>query len=60
MAQLGQGDAESLAALVARLNRTGDPDWLAGDIVGALTVLTGQRFGHDYDAWQSWWAQQNE
>jgi hypothetical protein len=58
MAQLGQGDSESLAALVARLNRPGDPDWLAGDIVGALTALTGQRFGHDYRAWRSWWGQQ--
>jgi len=58
MAQLGQGDSESLAALVARLNRPGDPDWLAGDIVGALTALTGQRFGHDYGAWRSWWVQQ--
>ncbi len=57
MAQLGQGDSESLAALVARLNRPGDPDWLAGDIVGALTALTGQRFGHDYGAWRSWWVQ---
>jgi hypothetical protein len=57
MAQLGQEDSESLAALIARLNRPGDPDWLAGDIVGALTALTGQRFGHDYDAWRSWWIQ---
>ena len=32
------------------------PDWLAGDMVGALTALTGQRFGHDYGAWRSWWA----
>jgi hypothetical protein len=58
MAQLGQGDTDSMAALVARLNRPGDPDWLAGDMVGALTALTGQRFGHDYGAWRSWWAQQ--
>jgi len=50
-------DNESLAALVGRLNRPGDPDWLAGDIVGALTALTGQRFGHDYGAWRSWWVQ---
>jgi hypothetical protein len=28
------------------------------DIVGALTVLTSQRFGHDYGAWRSWWVQQ--
>ena len=58
MAQLGQADTASLAALVARLNFPGDPDWLAGDIVGALTALTEQRFGHDYDAWLSWWVQQ--
>jgi hypothetical protein len=58
MAELGQGDTESLAALMARLARPGDPDWLAGDIVGALAVLTGQRFGHDYGAWRSWWEQQ--
>ncbi len=58
MAQLGQRDTESLAALLARLNGPGDPDWLAGDIVGALTALTGQRFGHDYGAWRSWWGQQ--
>jgi hypothetical protein len=58
MAQLGQGDSEGLAALIARLNRPGDPDWLAGDIVGALTALTGQRFGHDYGAWRAWWARQ--
>ena len=58
MAQTGQRDTESLAALVARLNHIGDPEWLAGDIVGALTVLTGQRFGHDYGAWRSWWEQQ--
>ncbi|MEO3428838.1 hypothetical protein AAFN88_08285 [Pelagibius sp. CAU 1746] len=60
MAQLGQGDRESLAALMARLTRPGDPDWLAGDIVGALTVLTGQRFGHDYGAWRSWWDRQRQ
>ena len=60
MAQLGQGDIASIAALVAHLDGPGDPNWLAGDIVGALTVLTGQRFGHDYDAWRAWWAQQQE
>ena len=59
MAQLGQGDRESLTALVARLDRSGDPSWLAGDIVGALTALTGQRFAHDYGAWRSWWEQQH-
>ena len=33
--------------LIARLDHPGDPDWLAGDIIGSLTVLTGERFGHD-------------
>jgi outer membrane protein assembly factor BamB len=60
MAQLDQRDTKSLAALVDRLDGPGDPKWLAGDIVGALTALTGQRFGHDYDAWRSWWVEQQE
>ena len=54
-AELGQNDAATLAALIARLDRPGDPDWLAGDIIGALTALTGERFGHDVAAWQAWW-----
>lgn len=55
-AELGQKDTETLAALIARLERAGDPDWLAGDMIGALTVLTGQRHGYDIAAWKRWWA----
>ena len=38
-------DDATLAALIAHLETPGDPDWLAGDMIGALTSLTGQRFG---------------
>ncbi len=55
-AQLGQADTETLGALIGRLGGAGDPDWLDGDLVGALTALTGARFGHDRDAWRAWWA----
>ncbi len=59
-ARLGQRDPATIGALVARLGRTGDPDWLEGDIVGALSTLTGQRFAYDRTAWRRWWrAQQN-
>lgn len=52
-AELGQSDRRTLDALIARLDRAGDPDWLAGDMVGALTVLTGRRFGYNSDAWRN-------
>ncbi len=42
--------------MIERLGRAGDPPWLAGDVVGALTALTGERFGYDVDAWRGWWA----
>lgn len=48
-------DPVLLAALIERLGRTGDPPWLKGDAIGALTALTGERFGHDPAAWQDWW-----
>ena len=54
-ARLGQNDSATLAALVARLGRAGDPRWLTGDMIGALSDLTGRRFGYDLDAWRSWW-----
>jgi hypothetical protein len=58
VSQLGQADPETLGALMARLNRTGDPPWLTGDIIGALTVLTGKPFGRDRAAWREWWGKQ--
>lgn len=54
MAQLGQRDDATLDRLVARLDRAGDPPWLAGDMVGALTALTGCPFGYDVAAWRAW------
>jgi hypothetical protein len=51
-AQLGQADAATIRALTARLGRDGDPDWLTGDMVGALTVLTGRRLGYNAAAWR--------
>jgi hypothetical protein len=55
-AELGQKDDKTLATLIARLDRVGDPDWLKGDMIGALTVLTGQKFAYDIAAWKEWWA----
>ena len=56
-AEIGQNDPATLEALIGRLNRDGDPDWLKGDMIGALTVLTGQRFAYDVAAWKRWWAE---
>ncbi len=52
--ELGQNDDPTLESLIARLERRGDPLWLAGDMVGALTALTGCRFGYDAAAWRAW------
>lgn len=59
-AQIGQADAETIQALLDRLDAPDDPPWLIGDIVGALTALTDQRFGYDVAAWRRWWARQNQ
>jgi hypothetical protein len=56
VARLGQKDKETLSALIERLDMPSDPDWFRGDIIGALTDLTGQRFGYDVSAWKRWWA----
>lgn len=53
-AQIGQADGTTIDILVERLDRPDDPLWLKGDIVGALSVLTGQSFGYDIDAWRNW------
>jgi hypothetical protein len=53
--EVGQNDAATIGALVARLDRQDDPLWLTGDVVGALTALTGQRFAYDRAAWRNWW-----
>lgn len=53
--EIGQSDAETLQALIERLDKAGDPDWLKGDVIGALHQLTDLRFGYDIDAWRTWW-----
>ena len=59
IAQIGQSDPETLYALIERLSTFDDPLWLTGDIVGALSALTGQTFGYDITAWQNWWRSQS-
>ena len=54
-ARLGQAGQETIAALMSRLDRDQEPLWLKGDAVGALTALTGKRFGYDFDRWRRWW-----
>ncbi|MDH3693107.1 MAG: formylglycine-generating enzyme family protein [Gammaproteobacteria bacterium] len=50
-----QKDGTTIDTLIKRLDNDKDPFWLKGDIVGALTDLTGNRFGYDFDAWKEWW-----
>ncbi|NKB20553.1 MAG: hypothetical protein GKS01_08645 [Alphaproteobacteria bacterium] len=57
--ELGQKDDKTIAALILRLDFKSDPKWLTGDVVGALTDLTGKRFGYDRKAWQQWWRTRN-
>ncbi len=54
-AELAQNDRATINALMSRLSQPNDPLWLKGDAIGALTVLTGQNFSFDFEAWQSWW-----
>lgn len=52
---LAQSDRTSLDALVARLDRPGDPDWLRHEAMATLATLTGQRLGWEPVAWRAWW-----
>jgi hypothetical protein len=52
---LKQSDRPTLALLVERLQRNDDPSWLRADVIGALTAITGKRFGHDINKWLRWW-----
>lgn len=52
--QVHQADRETLVALLTRLKEASAPQWLHGDFIGALTVLTGQRFGYDLSRWREW------
>jgi hypothetical protein len=55
--RLGQRDRATLASLIARLEDPGTPLWLKGDAVGALTAITGRRFGYDGKAWRDWFSE---
>lgn len=50
-----QRDPATIDALIERLSYDDDPAWLRGDVVGALSALTGQRFAYNVPAWQTWW-----
>jgi len=60
VARIGQSDAATVGALVARLGSQADPAWLDGDLVGALAVLTGERFGYDVAGWRGWWSRRHQ
>ena len=59
-AELDQNDRHTLDALISRLSQPDDPLWLKGDAIGALSILTGERFGFDPDAWRSWWRENRQ
>lgn len=50
--KLSQKDDGTLAALISWLDFKHDPKWVTGDVVVALTDLTGKRFGYGRDAWR--------
>ena len=52
--ELGSADESTVAALIGQLGRA--PDFVDGDLVGALTLTTGQSHGYDLQAWKGWWA----
>lgn len=52
--RLGHADRDVLDALIRRLEDAATPLWLRGDAVGALTAITGERFGYDSVAWRIW------
>ena len=54
-AQVGQADAPTLGVMIDRLGAADQPEWLDGDLVGAVAALTGERFGYDLAAWRHWW-----
>jgi hypothetical protein len=55
VARFEQKDVATIEALIALLDRAGDPPWIHGDTVASLTTLTGQHFGYDIVAWKAWW-----
>ena len=55
-ARIGQDDAETIGAIIEGLGTPGEPAWLDGDRIGALSALSGERFGYRIEAWRAWWA----
>ena len=55
-AQTGQRDDAIIDALITRLDADNEPLWLTGDWVGALSALSGERFGYDLPLWRAWWS----
>jgi len=51
-----QNDRATIDTLVSRLANEEDPLWVKGDVIGALTAITDQRYAYDVEAWRSWWA----
>ncbi|MEM7171339.1 MAG: hypothetical protein AAF530_14295 [Pseudomonadota bacterium] len=51
----GQEDGETVAALIDQLADSDAPLWLKGDVIGALSAITGERFAYDPAAWKKWW-----
>ncbi len=51
----GQNDRATINALLARLGREDDPDWLTSQVIGTLTAVTEERFAYDRQAWLEWW-----
>ena len=54
LGELGAADESTVAALIGQLGKA--PDFVDGDLVGALTLTTGQSHGYDLPAWKRWWA----
>ena len=52
----GQNDRATMDALVSRLGRQGDPDWLSSQVTGTLAAVSGEHFAYDHEAWRNWWA----
>ncbi|MEM7427715.1 MAG: hypothetical protein AAF441_16605 [Pseudomonadota bacterium] len=50
-----QRDRATIDALIARLTREDDPDWITSQAIGTLTAVTGKRFAYEKAAWRTWW-----
>ena len=53
-AQTGRTNGATIDALMHRIRNNADPLWLRMDAVGALSALTGARYGSDFEAWERW------